>query len=366
MTTSLIAAHRAATHRKPRIMHIPFKLLSLLSLTVIAASLSACGGGGGGTAVPPAAFSDLIVAVPASSFGASANGSAFDRINQIRLGAGAGKLAQSSALDLAAKNHTGYFMQNSGLDGAYIGSLHEGVLGGHYEDPANRGFYGKTAQERATKAGYVGKASELISFGAANSADCVESLENSVYHLAQIISPLYVDVGISFESSSAGGTVCAIELGLPSTTLGQMPAAGNVANYPYAGQTAVAPTFHNQAEAPIPAPDLSSAGHPVAVSLYSMAAPTLTGSDIVVKAFSMTSNGGVPVAVRVLARPGVISTMPNGLAVTTDDAIADAGVVFLLPTAPLAANTVYTVTFAATLKGASVNKDWSFTTGANR
>lgn len=345
-------------------MHIPFKLLSLLSLTVIAASLSACGGGGGGgTAIPPAAFSGLIDVVPASNYETSENGSAFDLINQIRSGAGAGKLAQSSALDLAAKSHTGYFMQNSDLDGAYLGAMHEGVLGGHYEDPAKPGFYGKTPQERATKAGYAGKVSELISFGAANSADCVESLENSVYHLAQIISPLYVDVGISFESSSAGGTVCALELGLPSTTLGQLPAAGSVAIYPYDEQTRVAPTFYNQAEAPIPAPDLRRAGHPVAVSLYSMAAPALVGSDIVVKAFSMTSNGGTPVTVRVLAKSGVASSGP---ALTFDDAIADAGVVFLLPTAPLAANTVYTVTFAATLKGASVSKAWSFTTGMDR
>ena len=355
-------------------MHIPFKplsLLSLLSLTVIAASLSACGGGGGGggggTAIPPATFSSLAATVPAASYGAIANGSAFDLINQIRSGAGAGKLMQSSALDLAAKSHTGYFMQNSNLDGAYIGATHEGVLGGHYEDPANLGFYGKTAQERATKAGYAGKARELISFGAANSVDCIESLENSVYHLAQIISPLYVDVGISFESSSAGGTVCSIELGLPGTTLGQLPAAGSVAIYPYAGQTAVAPTFYNRAEAPIPAPDLNSAGHPVAVSLYSMAAPALVGSDIVINEFSMkTVNGGTPVAVRVLAKSGVTSNMPGGPALSTDDAIADAGVVFLLPTAPLAVNTTYKVTFAATLKGTAVTKDWSFTTGLNR
>ncbi len=343
-------------------MHISFKPLSLLCLTVIAASLSACGGGGG-AAIPPPAYSSLIASVPASTYGAGENGSAFDLINAIRSRAGAGKLAQSSALDTAAKNHTGYFIQNSGLDHTYINSLHEGVLGGHYEDPANPGFYGKTAQERVTKAGYLGNVTELLSFGAASSVDCVESLTNSVYHLAPIMSPRYADIGISFEMSSAFGTVCAIELGLPGTTLGQLPAAGSLAIYPYAGQTAVVPTFYNQAEAPIPARDLERAGHPVAVSLYSLAAPVLSGSDIVISGFSMMTNAGTPVAVRVLTKSGVISSGP---ALVVDDNIADVGVVFLLPTSPLAANTTYKVTFAAMLKGNAVTKDWSFTTGADR
>ncbi len=61
-----------------------------------------------------------------------------------------------------------------------------------------------------------------------------------------------------------------------------------------------------------------------------------------------------------LASAGITSTGP---ALTVDKAIAGAGFVFLLPTAPLAPRTLYKVTFAATVQGTPVSKNWSFTTG---
>ena len=353
---------------------MPLTPLSRLALALICVTLAACGGGGGGAAAvvtPPAAstpttpaaalsYSGLASSVPPFGYDVTDNMTAATLLNAIRLGAGAGLVAQSSTLDLAAKNHTSFLVNNALVaNGVYLDALHEGVRGGHYEDPAKAGYSGKTPQDRATGAGYVGTVSELVGFGALNGADCVASLENSVYHLAQILAP-FVELGVSVNPGNGGGLACAIELGYSSKTLGQLPAAGSVVIYPYAGQSQVAPVFYNHAEAPVPAADLLVAGHPVAVSLYSLDLPSLLGSDIVVRTFTLTSANGAAVDVRVLAKSGVSSTGP---ALTIDDAIADAGVLFLLPVAPLAPNSVYRVTFAATVKGRALSKDWSFTTG---
>jgi hypothetical protein len=272
-------------------------------------------------------------------------------------------------LDSAAEKHAQFLVDNHAEfqinnvtvpDAEYLTHSFGGILGGHYEyttaaHPTN--YRGASPQARATAAGYSGSVYELMTFGAPSGADCIASLENSVYHLIALVSP-FTDLGIGYNAGAAGGPVCVIELGVKSTTLGQLPDAGPVF-YPYAGQTGVLPTFYNQAEVPVPAPDLPKTGHPVAVSLYSLANPSLIASDIMVQTFSITPHsGGTPLSVRVLAKTGVVT--PTS---TPDDVIPGAGFVVLLPTTPLTANTTYDLSFSATVKGVSVTKTWAFTTG---
>lgn len=341
--------------------------LKLLPIVMLAFILPACGGGGSSAsssvapATPALSYSVIVTSVPAPAYGLADDSTLSSLMSTIRLGSGAGLLAQASALDVAAKNHADYLVNNNLVaNGAYLDAMHDGIRGGHYEDSAKAGYTGASPQARATASGYAGTVTELISFGSLSAADCLSSLENSVYHLAQIISP-FVDLGIALNSGNGGGLVCALELGVSAKTLGQLPAAGSVVVYPYAGQTGVETSFYNQSEAPIPAPDLSVAGHPVGLSLYSQAAPTLAGSDVVIQALSLTA-AGAAVDARVLASTGVTSTGP---VLTIDTNLSGAGFVFLLPNAPLLANTTYQVSFAATVKGAPVSMIWSFATGAS-
>ena len=337
----------------------------VLASATLVLTLSACGGGGGGEAsapVTPANYSSLLTSVAPASY-AGEEAIVLARTNAIRLGAGAGLLAQNPALDSAARQHAAFLVNNQLVrNSAYLEAMHEGVLGGHYEDrslPGVLGFTGKTAQARATAAAYAGTVSELVLFGAASGAECVAALENSVYHLAQLLSPA-VQVGLAFNAGNGSGSVCALELGVSNSTAGQLPSAGSVVTYPYAGQASVLPTFYNRAEAPTPVADLALAGHPVLVSLYSLGAPSPQGSDIVIQSFALSHADGQPVSARLLAQAGVTSIGP---ALVVDRNLGGAGTLFLVPGAPLAANTTYRVTLAATLKGQALTRDWSFTTG---
>lgn len=149
---------------------------------------------------------------------------------------------------------------------------------------------------------------------------------------------------------------------------GQISAAPVV--YPYAGQTGVATSFVPQVEDPNPAPDLGSAtiGYPITVSLVDQALATAypngyLPSDIVVNSFTLTAAGSsAPVSARIVTAAGVVPG--PGVTLTTD---VNAGYIssslYMLPLSPLAANTTYNVVFTGTVKGQSVNLNWSFTTG---
>jgi hypothetical protein len=340
------------------------KITALVPTVLLVAALASCSGGGGGGGAPAVTHQSIVTSVPTVTY-TSSNLLVSNQITPIRQDTGVGLLAQNTSLDKAASNHASFLVNNSLVsDAAYLTTLQPGgILGGHYENSALPGYTGASPQARATAAGYAGTVTELMTFGAASGTDCMASLEDSVYHLIDLISP-FMDVGLDFNAGTGSGSACAIELGVGSSTLGQLPAAGNLVLYPDAGQTNVLPTFYNQAEEPVPAPDLASAGHPVVVSLYTLATPTLSGSDIVIHTFSITPatpSGAAALGVRVLVNTGVTS---DGPALTVNSVIPDAGFVVLLPTVPLAANTTYNVAFSATVKGQAVSNTWSFITGA--
>ena len=328
---------------------------------VLATTLVACGGGGGGGNTGGGVTTQHVVtSVPTASYTVVDSATAATLINDARLAQGAGLVAQSTALDTIADNHTQFLIDNNLVaDATYLTTDFSGTLGGHYEDVTKPGYTGETPQARATAAGYAGSVTEIITFGAADGTACMAALENSVYHLTQLMSP-FIDIGLTFNPGNGSGSVCAIELGTPNSTLGQYPAEGNTVVYPFGGKIDVQPRFYNQAEAPNPATDLTIAGHPVAVSLYTQSMPSLTGSDVVIYKFLMTTAAGATVSARVLANSGVLTLGPT---LTTDDAIDGAGYVVLLPVVPLDPNTVYNVEFAATVKEEVINKNWLFTTG---
>jgi uncharacterized protein YkwD len=361
---------------KPYLKEIAIFTPAILLAAVLAACGSGGGGGGGGGSNgnnggdPVLTYQGLVTSVQAASYASAAESLAISsQVAAIRQGTGDGLLAQNTSLDTAASKHAAFLDDNNLVsDGTYLTSLHGGILGGHYEDSnaaSAVNFTGASPQARATKAGYTGTVTELMVFDAANGTACLASLENSVYHLIALVSP-FIDLGIGFNAGIHHGfSVCAIEMGVKSTTLGQLPATSPVF-YPYNNQTAVPPTFYNHGEAPVPASDLATAGHPVVASLYTLVNPSLAGSDVVIHTFSITKRAGaVVLPVRVLVKTGVTSNGTGSPTLTVDDVIPAAGFVVLLPTAPLEASTIYDLSFSATVKGSStpVTKTWSFTTG---
>jgi hypothetical protein len=337
------------------------------SILLMAALVSCGGGGGGGGEIPALTFQSAVTSLPSDTYTALSNEQQiWDQLALIR--ADAGYLTQNSSLDNAASDHANYLVNNNLLDPTkypgYLTTSFGGIMGGHYEASTLPGFTGASPQTRATNHGYSGTVTELMTFGATDGTNCVDLLGDSVYHLVGLISP-FIDLGISFNAGGGlNSSACAIEVGVKNNTLGQLPATGPVF-YPYDGQTNVLPVFYNNAEVPDPAPDLTTAGqspvgHPIIVSLYSMASSSFKGSDIVIHDFSISPT--VTAGVRILANSGV--TYDGSTAeLTTNNTIPGAGFVVLLPKGPLAAsNTTYTVNFSATVKGAVVSKSWTFTT----
>jgi len=345
-------------------MKAHYRTITTLAATLLLATLASCGGSGvSSSASTGSGYQGVVTNPPAVTYtGEDLNVS--NTVQAIRQAAGPGLFVQNAALDTAAGSHASFLVNNPGLLlPGYLNVLQAGsIYGAHFENSILVGFTGASPQARATAAGYVGTVSEAMTFGAPNGTACVDSLGNSVYHLIGLISP-FIDVGISFNAGSGSGSACAIVLGVGSNTLGQLPTSPVF--YPYDLQTGVPPTYYNSAEVPDPAADLTLAmqtplGHPVAVSLYTLANPVLSGGDIVMNAFSITPSGGAALSVRVLANTGVTTTGP---ALTVDNVIPRAGFVVLLPLAPLAASTLHDVSFSATVKGQPVINNWSFTTG---
>jgi hypothetical protein len=342
-------------------MKAHYRTITTLAATLLVVTLASCGGSGvSSSGSTGSGYQGVVTNPPAVTYPPGENLNVSNAVTAIRQGAGPGLFIQNTALDTAATSHASFLVNNNLLLPGYLNVLQAGsIYGAHFENSAFAGFTGASPQLRATAAGYLGTVSEVMTFGAPTGTACVDSLANSVYHLIALISP-FIDVGISFNPGIGSGSACAVLLGVGSNTLGQLPASPVF--YPYNLQTGVPPNYYNSAEVPDPASDLTAPlGHPVAVSLYTLANPVLNGGDIVINAFSITPSGGAALPVRVLANTGVTTTGP---ALTVDNLIPRAGFVVLLPLAPLAASTLHNVSFSATVKGQLVSNNWSFTTGA--
>lgn len=343
---------------------------------VISLTLSACGGGGGGGTTPVTPTPDPVVPTPPVpdptpppptptppnfSYTDPALQSMFNALTVLRTTASAGEVIQKSPLDVAAKRHADYLVNNNlTSNGAYLYVPQEnGQWGGHYESMVNAGFTGATPQARADAAGYVGSVNELAVFGAKSTAECVASIDNSAYHLVHVLSP-YVDMGIYYNAGNGGESACVVILGVTVTSPGQFAAVDQYVRYPANKQLNLPTTFYNQAERPNPAPDLPVAGRPVLFSFYNMSNKVLAAKDVVLHAYTMEDPLGNKVPVRILAFPGVQSDGPS---LVSDSNMGAPGYVVALPIYPLQPKTLYKMTLSATVAGKQLNQQWSFTTG---
>lgn len=298
---------------------------------------------------------NLVPVAPAPTYAiGSQQLSAFNALNQLRVGAGAGALTQSLSIDVAAQKHADYVAANPATT--------------HYQTPGTPLFYGQTPGERMALAGYPGLWTNEVLGGTGasmNAADCVRGLLNTVYHAAAMLSN-YFDVGIGIAKDPLGVPLCVIDFGHTSAwTAGQTPASGKLVAYPFDRQTDVEYVSYLGYEVPRISASLVptlTAGTPVIVSMRNADFVNAQGTLQLapkIKTFQISGPSGVVPSV-IVANPAIVSA---GVQLNADSQLTE-GIAVLVPLAPLAPNTTYTVTFdgSVTTKGNRLNSTWSFTT----
>jgi len=331
-------------------------LVGVFRLVAVAAMfgvLGACGGGGGGSAPmpPPPAPSpsgllDAVMSVP-DPVGYDADRlAAFNRLNEIRLSAGLGMLAQNRLMDQAAQAHADWEIANNAYD--------------HVERAGTVGFTGTEWWDREEALGYTPlEGAEILSSGYA-AASAVDVLVNVVYHRIGILTMENVDVGIGRSSQMAPSVAqpLVIDSAVPEGDAirgqGQLPQAAinGVAVWPRDGAQGVLMRMGGEVPSPAPGLDIQQLGTPISL--------TVANSRAIDSASFVVTNivAGSPVQTRLLNH----RNDPNLL--------VPASYIAAIPTAPLNPNTTYSVAFSGSLTDLSTGtastlvRNWQFTTGA--
>jgi uncharacterized protein YkwD len=375
-------------HQRPtRIIEMLTKQTYKLTALAIAGLLilAACGGGGGGgsnsaapassASSPPSTTSGAVAlqtSVPAATYGAATmQASAFSTLNAYRLAMGVGEVAQDPVLDTSATKHALYL--DSNLANGNLTAL------SHDEVSTFANYYSATPLSRAQLAGapateWIGEdiaAGQPQASAAAYGTDCVRQFIDSVYHLQSVtLNQQTIGIGFQQNSGSYPNYSCTLDFGETSGVVGapqansiylgggqQMPTTA-VAHSPITGETNV--PLAMVAENVNPAPDLASPGRPIMVMVNAANA----GDLLTVSSFTLTAANGAVVPARIIVSPASLTGSTAG-ATADVNSMLSTGVAFLLPLAPLTANTVYSAAFSGARDGTPISSTWIFTTGAN-
>ncbi len=355
---------------------------TLLNLAAMAltASLAACGGGGGGGGSDSGAGAgaggtpiEVVATTGNLQTSAGANGyvpasmkaQAFDAMNAHRVASGAGYIYQSAQPATAAQTHGDY------TGDALTRSLD---LHTHYSDlvaPAT--FYATTNPDRTVLSGFASAgAFSSESLGGAftftppatvieDGEACIKTALNTVYH-AEVILSRATHVGLGRFVDEGANPGCVVHVAA-TNSMGQVPGANNVIVNPAPSAT-VNGTFYIDAESPRPAAGIittSSSGSPIMVNLRNATYVNAKANGPVsasVSTFTVRDSLNNVIDGVLLAGDNVTGTA-MGPILNKDSKVGEA-TVFFLPRDPLAAGT-YTVTFAGSTTGESINRVWSFT-----
>lgn len=292
----------------------------------------------------------------------------FNAINNYRTkvdiagGAGVGKVAQNTLLDLAAQAHELYQTSQPGGD-----------IEIHNELETGTNFYGLTPHDRAVKAGFTPTTAwigEVIGDGADTTdaksglPKCVSQLLDTVYHLEALTSNVE-QVGLTDDPAWAcvleGATITGTEgMTLPASGNdepvggGQQMPVGAVAVSPYNGEVGVLPAM-SLGENPAPALPGDNPGHPVMLRMRA----DLATDVLLVNAFTLVDPSGASLPGTILVSGNALASPVGGV---QGDALVEPCVAFFVPLNPLASGVTYTAMFTGTRDGVAVKETWSFTT----
>lgn len=328
-------------------------LQAFFTTALLASGLAGCGGGGSDTPTtpsappPPQVEPGPVVSVSVATYSDIPKLTAFNRLNALRAEAGLGLFAQNARLDQAAQAHSNYQAANNAQ--------------GHNETPGLAGFTGVTPWNRAPAAGYQANAlNEVINFDASlGGSGQVDALMSAPYHRIPLLSYSHLDVGFGYSVFPVGANTAALTINI-GRTAGAMQGAPStlLAVWPTDGTAGVSTTMTPEIPDPIPENNGASAGYAISAQVNE------AWRTLAVSSFTLYDANGSVVSTKLLAAPAdaFLSSFAGG-----------GSYVALLPRAPLARNTTYTVTFTGftTLQNnpqsqgpTPVSKTWSFTTGS--
>ena len=333
-------------------------LFTLAAASALTGALVACGGGGGGGAptpppppipAPPAPAPTAPIAaqltVPTPVGYDADRLAAFNRLNEIRLSAGLGMLAQNTMMDQAAQAHAQWMITNDSF-------THDEVAG-------TPGFTGENWARRDEAFGYVPiEGSEVMAQGEASAG--VDVLVNSAYHRAALLAFEPVDVGIGWTDGTAANVLTPLVIDLTKPGFDTIRGAGQSAQpsidgaavWPLDGARDVPLRLGNEIPNPVPTQDVLTLGTPASITVAE-------GKTISATQFTLTNSATGSVV------PTHLLTNANDPNFATPESFIAA-----IPLAPLSAGTSYRVVFSGSTSqfptGAiqSVSRTWSFTTGS--
>lgn len=334
------------------------RTLSAVAAASVLALLAACGGGGSGDTVAvnpgdstnpstPADDSSMVEAILTPSYAASSEEyAAYSFLNNERVRCGFGSLRQNAQLDQAARAHADWMIINRVLS--------------HYESSSYpNGFTGYAPSDRAAFAGYATSYSvgEGLAFGIDGTKDGrgvagVRELLAGVYHAIGALRPAK-DVGISVrQGSDVNQSTLLVPTAIVTGTQNgyQTLDATEVVTYPCEGTSNAKPDLGLEDPNPVPGRNLSTRPLGPAITIMARVGNTLslTGASM------QRVSDGQSVTMRA---PVTGNADPNG------QLAYDPHIGYVLPDAPLEANTTYRVTLSGTNNGSPFQRMFTFTTG---
>lgn len=326
--------------------HRYHRYLYLTPLYISTLFLSACGGGNDtGTATLAATDTSLSVTAPAQisvnlaqepgapQFTGNTAIDGFNWFNFRRRQMGVPALASNSVIDQASQSHSDYQKLNGLI-------THEQIAG-------KPGFSGVVLLDRLQAANYPLAATASYAYGEVISAmsdtsgfNAAEKLITAIYHRYAIFEPVFKEAGVGAATVAGGYTYFTTDFAA-NNGFGSGLGPGKYAVYPTAGQQRVPPNFYSDTELPDPVASRNEVGFPISIHAD-------IDATISVKNFSVQARGGTPLA--------------SQLMTSTRDPETPTSAAAIIPLAALSPATTYDVQFSGVIDGASVSRNWSFTT----
>lgn len=347
---------------------LKFRLVPVLFLGML---LAACGGGSSdsepsatfpiqGAVAPPVSTTPSIVTSVSPTLPYPAGSEeleAYTLLNAERDRCGFGLLAKNLSLDAAAKAHADYQIIN--------------FVSSHLENASQypEGFTGNDPDARVKAQGYADLGEVTDEFAFFTSSSPVQSklgigklgiraLLNAPYHLNGLMSG-YRDVGIAVRSNEdtgrgARGVLLQINAAFTKSAGPQLLGNSAVQTYPCEGATGVNRQLTNETPNPVPGRDLSTS--PLGSTVY---VGVREGNRLTITGAAMTHSAtGVSVALRA---PITSANDPYG---PCQSGCFKTHQAYVVPDAPLAPNTRYTVMISGTNNSTPFSRTFSFETGS--